>query len=675
MSDISIPGVTNKYNTDKIIKGLVNAEKIPLTRMERDRDTLKKRKTVWQDLNRRLSTLRDDAKQLYGFQNPFEEKIADSSDKTVLTAAATRKAPIEEKKITIEHIATADRFMSASLSKDFKVPSGKYGFKVGEKTIQFNFRGGSLKNLAEIISRKGRSLIRAEVINDTPNTEIVTIEAQKTGAKNRLFFLDKSIDFGLKAGILKQTGITERDIPLNKYTVKPWETSLKENTYSISDGVLTLNPLNELKIPISPPFKLNKNMALQFKLKTELIPEKKQEEIKPPPGPALPDTGEINFKGIRIRNEKSKVILPQWKPPAPSIRVDDMQALFMDSKGTLFPLEKITDSEDFKTYSIDIGNLAATIDSFNIRNKNTNRRIIIKDIKILDKTSRGKYVPSHPLSQAGDARLTMDGIEVERSSNNIDDLIPGVKLTLLAKSDKPVTLKIDKDKDAIKNSIVSLVGHYNQVITEIDVVSRRDESIIDDAQYLSDKEKDEYRKKLGIFSGSLTMLQLKDSLERVMMNPYRTEGGRQLSLLAQMGISTDTRKPGSSATLDRTRLRGYLEIDESKLDSAIAAHPGWIKELFGYDTDGDLIVDSGVAYALDTTLKPYVTTGGLIATRLSTLNSQISRKKTEISNYEDHLKAYEADLKYKYGKMEGALETLQKNSQALENLGGNNNKQ
>ena len=73
MSDISIPGVTNKYNTEKIIKGLVNAEKIPLTRMERDRDTLKKRKTVWQDLNRRLSTLRDDAKQLYGFQNPFEE--------------------------------------------------------------------------------------------------------------------------------------------------------------------------------------------------------------------------------------------------------------------------------------------------------------------------------------------------------------------------------------------------------------------------------------------------------------------------------------------------------------------------------------------------------------------------------------------------------------------------
>jgi len=171
------------------------------------------------------------------------------------------------------------------------------------------------------------------------------------------------------------------------------------------------------------------------------------------------------------------------------------------------------------------------------------------------------------------------------------------------------------------------------------------------------------------------MLQLKDSLQRVMMNPYRTEGGRELSLFVQIGISTDTRKPSSAATLDKTRLRGYLEIDESQLDSAIAAHTDWIKELFGYDTDGDLVVDSGAAYALDTRLKPYVTTGGLIATRLSTLDSQISRKKTEISNYEDHLKEYEADLKYKYGKMEGALETLQKNSKALENLGGSNNKQ
>ena len=416
-------------------------------------------------------------------------------------------------------------------------------------------------------------------------------------------------------------------------------------------------------------------MVLQFKLKTELIQGKKHEEIKPPPGPSLPDTGEINFEGIRIKNEKSKVILPQWKPPKPIKRVDDMQVLFMDTNGNTLPLPKITDSKDFKSYSIEIGNLADTIDSFNLRNKNTNRKIILKDIRILDKTSRGKYIPSHPLSQAGDAKLTVDGITVQRSSNNIEDLIPGVTLSLLAKSDKPVTLKIDKDKEAIKNAIVSLVGHYNQVITEIDVVSRRDESIIDDAQYLSDKEKNEYKKELGVFTGSLTMLQLKDSLQRVMMNPYKTEGGRKLALLAQIGISTDTRKPGSTATLDRTRLRGYLEIDETRLDNAIAAHPDWIKELFGYDTDGDLIIDSGAAYALDKVLKPYVTVGGLINTRISTLDGQISRKKTEISNYEEHLKEYEADLKYKYGKMEGALEALQKNSQALENLGRNNNQQ
>ncbi|NOY10162.1 MAG: flagellar filament capping protein FliD [Spirochaetes bacterium] len=674
MSDISIPGVTNKYNTDKIIKGLVNVEKLPLKRMEKNRDILKKQKSVWRDLNRKLSTLRDSAKELFGFQNPFKEKIAKSSDNNVLKATATRKALEENKKILVKRIAAADRFISESLPKDFKVPAGKYGFKVGEKSINFTFKGGSLKDFAEILNRKSRNLVKAQIISDTPGTRIIAVESQKTGRKKKLLFLDKAVDFGLKSGILKRTGVTERDIPLTKYSVTSWKSALKSDSYSISDGTLTVNPAGELKIPVTPSFNLNKNMVLQFQLKTEIIPEKKSEETKPPPGPSLPDTGEINFKGIKVKNEKSRVILPQWKPPVPAKRIDDMQVLFFNSNGKIHPLNKIEDSKDFKSYEADIGAISNTIDSINIKNRNTNRIIVVKNIKIFDKTSRGKYIPSHPISEAGDAELIMDGIKIKRDSNNIDDLLPGVNITLLSKSDKPVTIKVEKDKEAIKNSIVALVGHYNQVITEIDVVSRRDKSVIEDAKYLTDEERNAYRKKLGIFAGSLTMYQLKDSLQRVMMNPYRTDGGRNMSLLAQIGISTDTRKPGEVASVDKTRLRGYLEIDEARLDDQIAAHAGWIKELFGNDTDGDLIIDSGAAYSLDRLLNPYVTIGGIIAAHLTTLDGQISRKNRDINNYEDHLKKYEADLKYKYGKMEGALQALEKNSKALENLGGSNNR-
>ena len=309
MSDISIPGVTNKYNTDKIIKGLVNVEKIPLKRMEKNRDILKKQKSVWRDLSRKLSTLRDSAKELFGFQNPFEEKIAKSSDKNVLKATATRKALKENKSILVKRIATADRFISESLPKDFKIPAGKYGFKVGEKSINFTFKGGSLKNFAEILNRKSRNLVEAQIISDTPDTRIIAVESQKTGRKKKLIFLDKAVDFGLKSGILKRTGVTERDIPLTKSSVTLLKGVSNSDSYSISDGTLTVKPAGRLKIPVTPPFNLNKNMVLQFQLKTEIIPEKKRKEIKPPPGPSLPDTGEINLdrKSTRLNSSHTDI--------------------------------------------------------------------------------------------------------------------------------------------------------------------------------------------------------------------------------------------------------------------------------------------------------------------------------------------------------------------------------
>ncbi len=676
MSDISIPGVTSKYNTQKIIKDLVKAEKIPLKRMEKSLKEYKDKKKIWQDINRKLSTLRDDAKALYGFDNPFNQKVAKSSDDTVLTATAERTALTEEKKILVKQIAQADRFKSNSLNKDFKVPAGKYTFRIGEKKVSFEFTGGSLEQFANKITKRGRGVLKATVIKDTPDTYVIAIESLKTGTKNKLIFEDKAIDFALKAGILEQTNTTERDIGINKYSIQEWTKKLESNSFSLSDGTLTLNPGSELRIPVKPPFKVNKNIVLEIKVKTEMLPQKPQKEIKPPPGPTLPPAGRVEFKGIEIKNEEFKVPLPEWHPPKPPENITDMNVLYIQSKGKTIPLKPIEDSKDFKTYRIDVGSLGIdSINSINLRNRNTYRKISIREIKLFDKTARGKYKPLHPISEAANAKLEIDGINVERPSNTINDLIPGVKLNLISASNKPVNLKIEVDKDAIKNSIIKLIGHYNQVITEIDVVSRKDESIIEDAKYLSDEERAKYKKELGALMGDISILQLKSKLQSIMMNPYKTEGGRELSLLAQIGISTDTRKPGSAVTLDRTRLRGYLEIDEDKLDEALNEHPKWVKELFGYDTDGDLVVDSGIAYSLDRELKAYVQTGGIIAIRLDNLDHQISRKNRDIESFNQHLADYERELKDKFGRMEGMLDTLQENAKALQNLKRSNGQQ
>ncbi len=97
MSDLSIPGVTDKYNTQKIIDALMAVKKEPLTRMQKELDTEQQKKTAWQDITRKLSGLRDMARTLYGFQNPFNDRVAASSDESTLVATATRQA-VEETK-------------------------------------------------------------------------------------------------------------------------------------------------------------------------------------------------------------------------------------------------------------------------------------------------------------------------------------------------------------------------------------------------------------------------------------------------------------------------------------------------------------------------------------------------------------------------------------------------
>ena len=154
------------------------------------------------------------------------------------------------------------------------------------------------------------------------------------------------------------------------------------------------------------------------------------------------------------------------------------------------------------------------------------------------------------------------------------------------------------------------------------------------------------------------------------MNPYATSAGQQLALLQQMGISTNAQATGS-AGYDQARLRGYLEVDEAKLDEALRSRLPAVKELYGNDSDGDLIVDSGVAFSMDALMKPYVETGGIVALKRDGITSQIDRQKRTIANLDDQLTRKEADLKTKYGMMEGALNEMDRTSSSLDNFSKN----
>ena len=80
MSDITIPGVTSKYDTKKLIEDLMKVERIPKDRAEEQLKALQLQKTAWLDVNRSISRARESSRALFSFQNPFNERIAKFAD-------------------------------------------------------------------------------------------------------------------------------------------------------------------------------------------------------------------------------------------------------------------------------------------------------------------------------------------------------------------------------------------------------------------------------------------------------------------------------------------------------------------------------------------------------------------------------------------------------------------
>ncbi len=668
MSDIPIPGVSNQYNTSKLISDAMKLERIPLTRLQNRETTLKKQREAWLDINRTIATVREASQGLYSFNNPFDDKVASSSNSSVLTATATRKAQIGTQKITVEKIAQADAFLSSSLPSDFTVPQGDYGFEVGKKQIAFQWGGGSLTDFARFINQHSQGLLEASVISNTPTTQVMLIRSKVTGAENTLKFTKDSIKFGLAAGLLAKTGFGERAVALSPSAVQAWTKPLAPETYGIANGVLTLKPGAELSIPMTPPVAAEKGLVLELTVTVRDLPQGSAAPTAAPSGPTIPPTGGIEYGGIKVQSSPSASGLPPWSPPPPPQPVNDLGVLYLAGDGKSVKLPDLKEAQGPQVIQIPLSDYVQSLSAIEARNRNTYREIEISGIKIYNPSARGEYSPVHAISQASDAVVELDGVKATRASNTIDDLIPGVTINLQAPDPAPVTLDVGPNKKKIKDGIISFIGDYNNLLADLEIYTSRDPAVIDEITYYSPEQRKAAHEKLGLFLGDFTLTEMKSRLQEIMMNPYKTSAGRRLALLAQIGISTNT--SSTYTGFDAAKLRGYLDIDETKLDQAITSDLTGVKDLFGYASSGDLIINTGVAYTVDQFLKGFNSVGGIIPMRTASIDQSISQTKRDITSMEHQLADKEASLKEKYGQMQGAIDSLEQSSKAIQSLGG-----
>jgi flagellar hook-associated protein 2 len=506
-------------------------------------------------------------------------------------------------------------------------------------------------------------------------TRSLLIESLVTGTENRLSFKDDAEKLAVASGMMEKVNDSRRPVALNEETLKiPQEST---QLISVEEGELWIGAGGRTTIPLSPSIATAPGLFFTFEAATEIFSEGDIAVPEPPPGPDIPGPGSVTYGGVTVENDGLSITLPQWTAPEAPKRVDDLGPIALNfTDGTSARLPFMQDSDKFQSYSYRLQDLTAgkTIASIEVNNRNTHRDINIRNILISDPKQLGGLQPNNAISTAQDSHFSMDGIDLVRPTNNIDDILPGVTITLKGVSEKPIKLGVEPDRDAIKEAVIGLIGNYNRLMAELNVLTRYDERIVTDLSYLSQEEQDSLRERLGAFSGDSTLTSFRGGLQRAASTPYPT-ADPNLNLLTQIGIGTDVRGSGSSTGYDPSRLRGYLEIDEKILDNALATKLNAIQQLFGYDTDGDMLVDSGMAFNLDQIAKPYVETGGIITLKTGTIDSRLDQDNRRIQTLERQLAAKEATLKNQYAQMEGAYSRMDQMSTSLDNFSqqANNN--
>jgi flagellar hook-associated protein 2 len=665
MSDVYMPGVKSRFNSDKIIEDLMKLERIPKDRVERNVENLQTQKTYWQEVGRRINAVRESSRTLYSFQNPFSERIAVSANEGVISALATREASERSYNFTVKQTAASDRFLSAPLDEKMKIEAGNYTFSVGDDEFTINFRGGTLKDFVDVINRRGRDKIAASLLTVQVGTKSLLIESKITGEANRLGFSGDTNNLLVSIGMMEQGNDTRRDFPINTATVKNTKGAI-----DIAEGVLQVKKQSQASIPMGITPALDSNLVIKFETSTK-TESGDSFDVPPPTGPVIPSSS-ITYGGITIENEPS--LAPLAEPPEAPQRIDNMAVLnFTFSDGSSEKLPAISDSNSPVAREYRLADFARgrTIVSFNIENTNTHREIFIGKVEVTDPAAiNGGLLPVNPVSLARDAVFAMEGIEMKRPNNNVSDIIPGVSLNIKGESDRPVQVKVGVDTEGVKEALINFVGNYNRLMAEVNILTRNDTKMLDELTYLTNDEKAEMKQRLGAFTGDTTLNSFKNNLQRTISAPYPTSLERELTLLSQIGISTNARNRGGG--YDPSQLRGYLEIDEKILDHAIENKLMGIKQLFASDTTGDLIMDTGIAVNIDTLVKPFVETSGIISLKTNTIDSRIKQDTGRIDTMERQLAAKEQELKIQYARMEGAYMRMEQLSNSLDNFSQQN---
>lgn len=234
------------------------------------------------------------------------------------------------------------------------------------------------------------------------------------------------------------------------------------------------------------------------------------------------------------------------------------------------------------------------------------------------------------VQKAQDAKLTVDGLQITRSSNTVSDAIEGVTLQLVktTAADEGATVTVSRNDETAKKAVDDFVSAYNALNTLIRSQTKYDETT----------------KSSGLLNGDGSVRAIQNQIRGTFSNPISGLGGA--TMLSDIGITIKT--------------DGSMSVDSTKLADALADPTKNVGQLFA----GNGTVD-GFATKLKSRIDAMLGIDGLLTARTDGLNGAIDKLDDRIAAMEDRLTRIQARYTAQFTALDSAMASLSTTSSYL----------
>lgn len=234
--------------------------------------------------------------------------------------------------------------------------------------------------------------------------------------------------------------------------------------------------------------------------------------------------------------------------------------------------------------------------------------------------------------EAQDAKLSLDGIAITSASNNVTGALNGVTIALTKAGD--TTLNVTQDNTAAQTAVQGFVDAYNAYNTAVQQLDYNPST-----------------KAIGALFGDTTMNSVERSVSSVLSGAV---SGNSIGTLAALGITRGD--------------NGVMTSDPNKLTAALTADPNAVQNLFAGT--------NGYATKLNAALDTYTSSTGIISTRTTSLNNNLTQLGTQQTALDNRMAQYQDQLQKQYTNLDTLMSSLNNTSSylttALAQLTGSN---